>query len=433
MTNAVTAGDADLVRTVGMAVVKIAETLALTHDVDEGVDELEGDDKHSKMLPVDRKALRVARQETWLGLVRCLEVAATSGVSAATDFSKSKASKSRPDTHTKSKHVSSQACGAVAADVACTSAARILVDNKELANVRVPVGTRDALLDVLARAHAGASKANTVSLESVLDASTKPNTSADYVVRVETEVGCLLLRALEFETNASDDSVRKQKYADRLGATAVAILDAAVAISNLPPFEGESMGNQSVTNGDSPSPKPIDMAWFASCSVRRDALVFRELLISEALNALVNLRTIDQKIYAKRAARATSSAAALVKVNTKPTVLAVGNFFAQIALCDTWSFHGTAFDRGDGDVVEVIEVKEVETEEVETERVDAPENVNAPEHFDIEVDTEVDSTTAVDTAFGTDAATPGALPSSGMGTGTGGRGGRRKSGNKKGK
>ena len=433
VTNAVTAGDADLVRTVGMAVVKIAETLALTHDVDEGVDELEGDDKHSKTLPVDRKALRVARQETWLGLVRCLEVAATSGVSAATDFSKSKASKSRPDTHTKSKHVSSQACGAVAADVACTSAARILVDNKELANVRVPVGTRDALLDVLARAHAGASKANTVSLESVLDASTKPNTSADYVVRVETEVGCLLLRALEFETNASDDSVRKQKYADRLGATAVAILDAAVAISNLPPFEGESMGNQSVTNGDSPSPKPIDMAWFASCSVRRDALVFRELLISEALNALVNLRTIDQKIYAKRAARATSSAAALVKVNTKPTVLAVGNFFAQIALCDTWSFHGTAFDRGDGDVVEVIEVKEVETEEVETERVDAPENVNAPEHFDIEVDTEVDSTTAVDTAFGTDAATPGALPSSGMGTGTGGRGGRRKSGNKKGK
>jgi hypothetical protein len=223
---------------------------------------------------------------------------------------------------------------------------------------------------------------------------------ADSLVRLETEVGCLLLSSLEWETGCgggtagtgvtsgtagsvtvgmgvtsdpdmgvrdpgmgiqSEGTVsqnRKFRVADRLGAAACAALEAAVAISKPPGFsEGTrisaGMGIQSESNetqststgGKENTPPAVAMNWFAESALRRDALSSREVLVTSALRALCSLRSIDLAVYKKRASRATASAAALVKVDTEPTCVAVGDFFAQIGLCGTWGLVGGSAGR----------------------------------------------------------------------------------------
>tara|TARA_B110000259_G_scaffold186347_1_gene237341 strand:- start:3551 stop:4783 length:1233 start_codon:yes stop_codon:yes gene_type:complete len=151
---------------------------------------------------------------------------------------------------------------------------------------------------------------------------------------------------------------RKFRVADRLGAAACAALEAAVAISKPPGFsEGTrisaGMGNQSESNetqststgGKENTPPAVAMNWFAESALRRDALSSREVLVTSALRALCSLRSIDLAVYKKRASRATASAAALVKVDTEPTCVAVGDFFAQIGLCGTWGLVGGSAGR----------------------------------------------------------------------------------------
>jgi hypothetical protein len=249
--------------------------------------------------------------------------------------------------------------GAYAATAACAAAAEITRFHREKGpeELVVPEETRLALVDVLARAHAAAAKANGDALfdaENGLglgrDAKNKNgrlNGDGDFLLRLETFAGSSLVEALRSEAFSREDAFSSAEgraaAADRLGATCAAILEGVVKIASPPQFalarDEDEDEEKDATDADD--------AWLAVAAARRDAGSSREPLAALCLQTLVSLQKTHAKVFFKRGGAATASAAALVAVARRPLCVAAADFFTALATSPSWSFEGTRLEKSE--------------------------------------------------------------------------------------
>ena len=327
--SAVASADFALLDVVCSCCVELARALAATAAEDEG-----------------DETFTSVRERAWRGVVAAAEATATRGVAAAVS---SRLGSNASRATGKQSEVSS--AGAYAATAACAAAAEILRFPEEVGG-EIPEETRRALLDVLARAHASAAKANGDALrdaENELGAgfcdAKKKNTSTfvgdgDFLLRLETFAGSSLVEALRREAEppraAFLSAAARAAAADRLGATCAAILEGVVKIASPPPF---------VIARDEDEETDADDAWLAVAAARRDAGVSREPLAALCLRALVSLQKTHAKVFFRRGGAATASAAALVAVARQPLCVAAADFFTALATSPSWSFEGTRSEK----------------------------------------------------------------------------------------
>ena len=303
----------------------------------------------------DDEIVKGSRERAWRGVVAAAEATATRGVAAAVA---SRLGSNASRATGKQSEVSS--AGAYAATAACAAAAEITRFHREKGpeELVVPEETRLALLDVLARAHASAAKANGDALfdaENGLgvgrDAKNKNgrlNGDGDFLLRLETFAGSSLVEALRSEAEREDASFSapleaRLAAADRLGATCAAILEGVVKIASPPQFalarDEDEDEEKDATDADD--------AWLAVAAARRDAGSSREPLAALCLQTLVSLKKTHAKVFFKRGGAATASAAALVAVARRPLCVAAADFFTALATSPSWSFEGTRLEKSE--------------------------------------------------------------------------------------
>jgi hypothetical protein len=279
--SAVASADFELLDVVCSCCVELARALAATAAED-----------------ADDEIVKGSRERAWRGVVAAAEATATRGVAAAVA---SRLGSNALRATGKQSEVSS--AGAYAATAACAAAAEITRFHLEKGpeELVVPEETRLALLDVLARVHASAAKANGDALfdaENGLgvgrDAKNKNgrlNGDGDFLLRLETFAGSSLVEALRFEAEREDASFSapleaRVAAADRLGATCAAILEGVVKIASPPQFalaEDEDEDEEKDSTD-------ADDAWLAVAAARRDAGSSREPLAALCLQTLVSLQ-----------------------------------------------------------------------------------------------------------------------------------------------
>ena len=430
MSSAAVAGlEPGLADVVGACCVEIAR--ALTATAAEDAEEAENAEN------AENAEAEEVRERAWRGVAAALEATVAVGVAAACE---SVSPQDRLGVGNRSGQSVSSDCasvssaGAYAAAAACDAAAKILQLSREdpssvssvsseRAHLAVPEGTRLALLDVLARAHAAAAKANAAS---VAAAGTAFASSSEYssessseslesllggrdrLVSLETFAGGALVAALRREANRGDagtETFLQTKYkaaaADRLGATCVATLEGIVAIAAPPPFPrpigisnysntGANIGadvdasarvgypkaartNETDDPNDPMTETASDDAWLAAAAARRDAGVAREPLAAAALDALASLRETHVSAFFRRGAAAAAAAAALVAVARPPVCAAAGRFFEALATAPSWSLEGTGVSEDAEDVEDACQqTREAEAKEVAETSVVVP-------------------------------------------------------------
>jgi hypothetical protein len=304
----------------------------------------------------DDETVKGSRERAWRGVVAAAEATATRGVAAAVA---SRLGSNASRATGKQSEVSS--AGAYAATAACAAAADITRFHREkgpdVASLVVPEETRLALLDVLARAHASAAKANG---DALFDAETglglgrdaknkngRLNGDGDFLLRLETFAGSSLVEALRSEAFSREDAFSSAEgraaAADRLGATCAAILEGVVKIASPPQFalarDEDEDEEKDATDADD--------AWLAVAAARRDAGSSREPLAALCLQTLVSLQKTHAKVFFKRGGAATASAAALVAVARRPLCVAAADFFTALATSPSWSFEGTRLEKSE--------------------------------------------------------------------------------------
>ena len=401
MSSAAVAGlEPGLADDVGACCVELARALAAT-----GFEEDEGPEEE-------------VRERAWRGVAAALEATVAVGVAAACE---SVSPQERlGGTSARGQSVSSDcasvsSAGAYAAAAACDAAAKILRFSRETfedsvssasGSGAVPEGTRLALLNVLARAHAAAAKANAASVAAFASAGTafasseSSESSAssesssiesllsgrDRLVSLETFAGGALVAALRREANRGDAGTEtRAAAADRLGATCAATLEGIVAIAAPPPFPrpigrlntGANTGAvrfDANETDDATTETASDDAWLAAAAARRDAGVAREPLAAAALDALASLRETHASAFFRRGAAATAAAAALVAVAQPPVCAAAGRFFEALATAPSWSLEGTGVseDEKEDDEAESTSSREAEAKEVAETSVVVP-------------------------------------------------------------
>ena len=331
MASAAAAGaDRELPDVVGACCVELARALAATaaEDATRARALAEGESP-------DENSTAAVRERAWRGVAAALETMVAGGVAAA--------AKPAPNGFGASAEVSS--AGAYAATAACDAAAKILAlpavgTPGTPGTPSVPEGTRRALLDVLARAHAAAAKADSGDRDAAVVGTNRSERTSDRLslVRLETFAGSTLIAALRAEAAREDATAESRAAAaDRLSATCVATLAGVVAASSPPaPPAFPEPAEETTAETDSAD------AWLAAAAARRDAGAAREPLAAAALDALVGLRDARPATFFRRAAAATGSAAALVAVAAPPARAAAGRFFAALATAPSWSFEGTS-------------------------------------------------------------------------------------------
>ena len=225
--------------------------------------------------------------------------------------------------------------GAYAAAAACDAAAKILRFSRETfedsvssasGSGAVPEGTRLALLNVLARAHAASAKANAASVAAAGTAFASSASSEsssiesllggrDRLVSLETVAGGALVAALRREANRGDAGTEtRAAAADRLGATCAATLEGIVAIAAPPPFPRPiGLSNTGANTGavrpdanetdDATTETASDDAWLAAAAAGATP-ASRASRRRGGLDALVSLRETHASAFFRRGAAA---------------------------------------------------------------------------------------------------------------------------------
>ena len=392
MSSAAVAGlEPGLADVVGACCVELARALAAT-----GFEEDAGPEEE-------------VRERAWRGVAAALEATVAVGVAAACESVSPQerlGGASARGQSVSSDCASVSSAGAYAAAAACDAAAKILRFSRETfedsvssasGSGAVPEGTRLALLNVLARAHAASAKANAASVAAAGTAFASSASSEsssiesllggrDRLVSLETFAGGALVAALRREANRGDAGTEtRAAAADRLGATCAATLVGIVAIAAPPPFPRPiGLLNTGARTGavrfdanetdDATTETASDDAWLAAAAARRDAGVAREPLAAAALDALASLRETHASAFFRRGAAATAAAAALVAVARPPVCAAAGRFFEALATAPSWSLEGTGVseDEEEDDEAESTSSREAEAKEVAETSVVVP-------------------------------------------------------------